>query len=279
MSNARKIISHFYARAALVLAVWGLKRLLSRRERRGGGGGGGQPARRAEPAIKTCTIIDGKDYKPRNPYWVVQWLEYDPSASQQQPACPLLQQWLQRGGPAEAAALLEEGRGRELFGLDPQACYLNHGSYGATLRLASQLQQWYREQADRQPVLFMETTNMQHLVDAVYAVRAAAALVCSVCCCRAAAAACGGWRGCQGAAGAGVTGGGDGAASAGMPGPLDGRRAAALAPRRAQGRPAAAAVQQAGRQAAPRADLPPAPAPAARRCRASWASTTGTLRP
>jgi hypothetical protein len=164
----KAVLSHFYTRAAVVLAVWGVKRLLLGRERRRAAP---PAAPRAAPAIQTCTIIEGRAYQPRNPPWVVQWLAYDPAAaSPQQPACPLLRQWLQGGGPQEAAALVQGGRARELFSLDSAACYLNHGSYGATLRLAARVAQWYREQLDSQPVLFMETTNMQHLVDAVYQV-------------------------------------------------------------------------------------------------------------
>lgn len=84
----------------------------------------------------------------------------------------------------------------ELFDLSPEWTYLNHGSYGATLRcqrrpklhhiapnlrsvmdscykrlmfavphrrFASELQSWWREQQEQQPVLFMETQALPAL--------------------------------------------------------------------------------------------------------------------
>jgi hypothetical protein len=160
MSPIKAIVSHLYARAALVVAIWGLKRLLSR------------PAKSPPPAqqpVKACKVIDAKKFKPNNPYWVGKWLQYDPSTSQQ-PACPLLQQWTRDGSADAAVALLDSNTARELFALDPEVCYLNHGSYGAALQLSLKVQQWYREQLEKQPVLFMETTAMQHMVDALYSV-------------------------------------------------------------------------------------------------------------
>ncbi|EIE25754.1 PLP-dependent transferase [Coccomyxa subellipsoidea C-169] len=44
-----------------------------------------------------------------------------------------------------------------MFTLDPSWHYLNHGSYGATIRFAAEVQQWWRERCEQQPVLFHET--------------------------------------------------------------------------------------------------------------------------
>jgi isopenicillin-N epimerase len=56
---------------------------------------------------------------------------------------------------------------KQLFSLDPSFIYLNHGSYGSAYRLALDVQSWYREQLEREPVKFMETAGLAALVSAV----------------------------------------------------------------------------------------------------------------
>lgn len=56
---------------------------------------------------------------------------------------------------------------KQLFCLDPAFTYLNHGSYGAAYALALQVQTWYRQQLEREPVRFMETSGLAALVCAV----------------------------------------------------------------------------------------------------------------
>lgn len=45
----------------------------------------------------------------------------------------------------------------QLFLLGPGWAYLNHGSYGATLRLLAEAQTWWQRRQEEQPVRFMET--------------------------------------------------------------------------------------------------------------------------
>ncbi|GIL58989.1 hypothetical protein Vafri_13974 [Volvox africanus] len=56
---------------------------------------------------------------------------------------------------------------QQLFALDPDVTYLNHGSYGAAFRLALETQSWYQQQLEAQPVRFMETMALKGLVWAV----------------------------------------------------------------------------------------------------------------
>ncbi|GAB4814813.1 hypothetical protein N2152v2_001859 [Parachlorella kessleri] len=58
----------------------------------------------------------------------------------------------------------------ELFLLDPGVTYLNHGSYGATLRLLFEAQAFYHRRQEAQPVLFMETEALQGMIAAQRAV-------------------------------------------------------------------------------------------------------------
>lgn len=55
----------------------------------------------------------------------------------------------------------------ELFSLRPSCVFLNHGSYGAALRPARELQDWYRKLLELQPVQFMETIGLRALQVAV----------------------------------------------------------------------------------------------------------------
>ncbi len=50
---------------------------------------------------------------------------------------------------------------KKLFLLDPAVTYLNHGSYGATLRLLCEAQHWWQRRMEAQPVQFMETEALQ----------------------------------------------------------------------------------------------------------------------
>lgn len=45
---------------------------------------------------------------------------------------------------------------QRLFCLEEGAVYLNHGSYGAALRLALEAQRYYQDRLEAQPVRFME---------------------------------------------------------------------------------------------------------------------------
>ncbi|MEW5299020.1 MAG: hypothetical protein WDW36_002075 [Sanguina aurantia] len=57
-----------------------------------------------------------------------------------------------------------------LFALRPGVAYLNHGSYGAALRLSSEVAAWYRLRQEEQNVMFMEGVALKGLVQAVSAV-------------------------------------------------------------------------------------------------------------
>lgn len=74
-----------------------------------------------------------------------------------------LQAALASGGLDAAAAAAPLGSAEcaaQLFALDFSWTYLNHGSYGATYRLALEVQAWYRQQLEAQPVRFMETLGV-----------------------------------------------------------------------------------------------------------------------
>ncbi|GIL91222.1 hypothetical protein Vretimale_18876 [Volvox reticuliferus] len=72
------------------------------------------------------------------------------------------------GGDLSPAAVPFGRQARQqLFALDPDVTYLNHGSYGAAFRLALETQSWYQQQLEAQPVRFMETMALKGLVWAV----------------------------------------------------------------------------------------------------------------
>ncbi|GFH10613.1 aminotran_5 domain-containing protein, partial [Haematococcus lacustris] len=56
---------------------------------------------------------------------------------------------------------------QQLFCLEPDAVYLNHGSYGAAFRLGVEVAHWHQLQLEAQPVRFMETDGIRGLVAAV----------------------------------------------------------------------------------------------------------------
>ncbi|KAG2434800.1 hypothetical protein HXX76_007685 [Chlamydomonas incerta] len=154
--------------------------------RRDGGGGGGR-YRLYRRALA--------EYTPSNPGWLREAVGYDAAAlaTDMSWQCPLLIQFLakmagQPGGPpltqavrpAVAASAPATGAAagplgitlgkqarKQLFALEPEVTYLNHGSYGAAFRLALEVQQWYQQQLEAQPVRFMETVALKALVAAV----------------------------------------------------------------------------------------------------------------
>ncbi|GFR47698.1 hypothetical protein Agub_g9450 [Astrephomene gubernaculifera] len=74
------------------------------------------------------------------------------------------------GGPPPPLLLLPpfgSPARQQLFALDPRVTHLNHGSYGAAFRLSLEVQSWYRQQMEGQPVRFMETVAVRGLVAAV----------------------------------------------------------------------------------------------------------------
>ncbi|KAF6258814.1 pyridoxal phosphate-dependent transferase [Scenedesmus sp. NREL 46B-D3] len=111
-----------------------------------------------------------RDYKPNNPKWLVEAASWRPEDIPQQllVECPALTAFKEQ---AAALFTLELGTAecrQQLFALDEQfPHYLNHGSYGATFRLALEVQNWYRQLMEQEPVRFMETVAMAGLVRAV----------------------------------------------------------------------------------------------------------------
>ena len=55
---------------------------------------------------------------------------------------------------------------KELFLLDPQVAFLNHGSFGATPRPVFEAYQTWQRQLERQPVQFIASELNGHLAEA-----------------------------------------------------------------------------------------------------------------
>ncbi|KAL4444111.1 hypothetical protein ABPG75_011848 [Micractinium tetrahymenae] len=71
-----------------------------------------------------------------------------------------------------AEELLGTAAREQLFMLDPEWTYLNHGSYGAALRLAVEAQRYFQDRLEAQPVLFQEEEALGALRQAQLAVAA-----------------------------------------------------------------------------------------------------------
>ncbi|KAG2490959.1 hypothetical protein HYH03_010636 [Edaphochlamys debaryana] len=128
------------------------------------------------------------EYHPHNPTWLAEAARMDPAdlATDLTWQCPALLEFQSKvagsssgtgSGSQQQAPGPPPPRGsplpplglpaRALFALEAGACYLNHGSYGAALRLALDVRAWYQAQLEAQPVRFMETTALKALVAAV----------------------------------------------------------------------------------------------------------------
>lgn len=70
--------------------------------------------------------------------------------------CPLIQGYLERQIDTGPTALGSEAR-KQLFMLEDGVHFLNHGSYGACLRLTGEVQQWHAQRMEQQPCRFMES--------------------------------------------------------------------------------------------------------------------------
>lgn len=120
-------------------------------------GGGLRPRTRA----MACRIIQPRDYTPNNPKWLVAAAAADPSAPPPAPPPPPLTALLASAAAGARPPAPGSPEMSDLFRLDSSWAYLNHGSYGAALRVALDTQDWYRQRLEAQPVLFMETAGIQ----------------------------------------------------------------------------------------------------------------------
>lgn len=109
------------------------------------------------------------DYQPLNPRWLVAAAELArtglPADADIDVPTPVQ---AFKDLVAEGAFTCEEGleARQQLFCLEKDAIYLNHGSYGACFKLCREAQRWTQSQLEAQPVRFMESTLMTALVAA-----------------------------------------------------------------------------------------------------------------
>ncbi|CAK0779160.1 hypothetical protein CVIRNUC_004708 [Coccomyxa viridis] len=144
------VAKHFVTKGCLILGVWGLKHFVWKRDNHTGG--------REKKQYRVLHNPE-KQFKPVHPRWLI-----DAAASADTPVLDIsrLLDWPARYQELCGDVILHHVRPgqrarEELFDLSPEWTYLNHGSYGATLRFASEVQSWFWELAEQQPVLFMET--------------------------------------------------------------------------------------------------------------------------
>ncbi|PRW50812.1 class V aminotransferase [Chlorella sorokiniana] len=120
---------------------------------------------RSEPFLRLIAQ-PAQQYKPHTPPWLAAAAAEassgppdgaDPLAPEALPAP--VQQAVCRLQAAAAAGELQFGHAMrtELFMLEEGTVYLNHGSYGAALRVAVQAQRYFQDRLEAQPVRFMET--------------------------------------------------------------------------------------------------------------------------
>ncbi|KAI3427076.1 hypothetical protein D9Q98_007016 [Chlorella vulgaris] len=118
-------------------------------------------------------LINPASYRAHNPPWLIEAAaaassrKYAPlDASSAVP--PPVREAVQRlrdavANAGDACGLLGAAARSSLFMLEKDAVYLNHGSYGAALKVAIQAQHYFQERLEAQPVRFMETEALQAL--------------------------------------------------------------------------------------------------------------------
>ncbi|KAL6753075.1 pyridoxal phosphate-dependent transferase [Haematococcus lacustris] len=151
------------------------------RKIRGGCRGGQADAHAATCSPSFCFIDQpGSEHVALTPPWLKEAVagsslgeggssESLPAAPPPELTPPALQEFkdaVQRAGGQLPLSFGMPAR-QQLFCLEPDAVYLNHGSYGAAFRLGVEVAHWYQLQLEAQPVRFMETAGIRGLVAAV----------------------------------------------------------------------------------------------------------------
>lgn len=173
----QKVAVHYTIRLAMVVAAWGLKAAAQRLSVRRNQLPGRTPKQRPratsssskQPVVRFIHRPE-RDYKPNNPKWLVEAAAWRPEHIPQEllPECPALTAFKEQAAAMFTMELGSSECRQQLFALDEAfPHYLNHGSYGATFRLALEVQSWYRQLMEQEPVRFMETVAMAGLVKAV----------------------------------------------------------------------------------------------------------------
>ncbi|CAL8469935.1 g9477 [Coccomyxa elongata] len=138
---------HFATKGLLIVAVWGVKHLIWRHGKKSDG----------MDTNKSYRVYQNpcREFKASNPRWLVEAAR--DAADEKSLGSPLEDRFQELCGSTKAA--LEPGRAllEHIFTLDPTWHYLNHGSYGATISFAAEVQQWWRDRCEQQPVRFHET--------------------------------------------------------------------------------------------------------------------------